>query len=77
MSIKENEIDFDNIWFQEDVATCHITNATFKLLQKQFGNSMTSENCDIGWPTRSFNLFPLKYFFGGVILKINSTLFKL
>ena len=44
------EVDLDNIWFQQDGATCHTARATTELLREKFGDSIISRNCDIECP---------------------------
>ena len=37
--LKMNDIDADDIWFQQDGATCHTANETINLLKEKFGES--------------------------------------
>lgn len=64
---KLEEVDLDNIWFQQDGATCHTATASIELLREKFGDSIISRNCDIEWPPRSCDLTPLDYFLWGYL----------
>jgi len=59
---KFEEEDTDDIWFQQDGAPCHTTNATIDLLRTVFENRIISRNVDVNWPPRSCDLTPLDYF---------------
>ena len=61
------EVELDNIRFQQDGATCHTAHATNELLQEKFGHSIISRNCDIKWPPRCCDLTPLDYFLWGYL----------
>ena len=62
--LKINDIDADDIWFQQDGATCHTANETINLLKKKFGESIISRNGPVNWPPRSCDLTPLDFFYG-------------
>ena len=55
-------IDVDNVWFQQDGATCHTSHATIDLLRETFDGRLISRNGDVNWPPRSCDLTPLDYF---------------
>ena len=57
-----HEDDMDDIWFQQDGATCHTANVTIDLLHAVFENQIISRNSDVNWPPRSCDLTPLNYF---------------
>ena len=59
--------DLDDIWFQQDGATCHTANATIDLLRPIFGNRIISRNGDVTWPPRSCDLTPLDYYVWGAV----------
>ena len=46
-------IDVDNVWFQQDGATCHTSHATINLLRKTFDGRLISRSGDVNWPARS------------------------
>jgi len=61
------EEDIDDIWFQQDGATCHTANVTIDLLHSTFENRIISRNGDVNWPPRSCDLTPLDYFLWGAV----------
>ena len=58
-------IDPDEMWMQQDGATCHTANETIELLQTRFGDKLISRNGLVNWPPRSCDLTPLDYFLWG------------
>ncbi|GFW89093.1 putative LOC100569746 [Trichonephila clavipes] len=50
-----NNHDVQELWFQQDGATCHTARATIDLLKDTFGDRLN-------WPPRSCDLTPLDYF---------------
>ena len=56
-----------NIWFQQDVDTCHTTAATLDVLRPVFENPIISRRADVVWPPRSFDLTPLDYYLWGAV----------
>ena len=63
---KLDDIDADDIWFQQDGATCHTANETMNLLKK-FGESIISRNGPVNWPPRSCDVTPLDFFLWGYV----------
>ena len=59
-----DDTDVDDIWFQQDGATCHTANETINLLKEKFGESIISRNGPVNWPPRSCDLTPLDFFYG-------------
>ncbi|GFS52995.1 transposable element Tc3 transposase [Trichonephila clavipes] len=55
------------LWFQQDVATCHTARATIDLLKDTFGDRLISRFRPVNWPTRSCDLTPLDYFLWGYV----------
>ncbi|GFX43881.1 uncharacterized protein TNCV_4111601 [Trichonephila clavipes] len=55
------------LWFQQDGATCHTARATIDLLKDTFGNRLISRFGPVNWPPRSCDLTPLDYFLGGYV----------
>ncbi|GFS53343.1 transposable element Tc1 transposase [Trichonephila clavipes] len=53
------------LWFQQDGATCHTTRATIDLLKDTFGDRLISRFGPVNWPPRSCDLTPLDYFLWG------------
>ena len=59
---KIEEEDIDKIWFQQDGATCHTTEATLYVLRPVFEDRIISRRADVVWPPRSCDLSPLDYY---------------
>ncbi|GFT36008.1 putative LOC100569746 [Trichonephila clavipes] len=57
-----NNHDVQELWFQQDGATCHIARATIDLLKDTFGDPLISRFGPVNWPPRSCDLTPLDYF---------------
>ncbi len=57
-----NAMDVENLWFQQDSATCHTANATMALLNEKFPGRIISRNSEVNWPARSCDLTPLDFF---------------
>ena len=64
---KIEEEDIDNIWFQQDGATCHTAEATLDVLRPVFQDSIISRRSDVVWPPRSCDLTPLHYYLWGTV----------
>jgi hypothetical protein len=62
-----NQLNIDDIWFQQDGATCHTARLTIDLLQNQFGDNFLSRSGPVNWPPRSCDLTPLDYFLWGYV----------
>ena len=58
--IEEEEID--NIWFQQDGATCHTSEATLDVLRPVFKDRIISCRADVVWLPGSCDLTPLDYY---------------
>ena len=63
---KIEEGDIGNIWFQQDGAKCHTTEATFDVLRPVFEDRIISGRADVLWPPRSCDLTPLDYYLWSV-----------
>ncbi|GFV18537.1 uncharacterized protein TNCV_2871701 [Trichonephila clavipes] len=55
------------LWFQQDGATCHTARATIDLLKDTFGDRLISRFGPMNWPPRSCDLTPLDYFLWGYV----------
>ncbi|GFU41681.1 putative transposable element [Trichonephila clavipes] len=64
--ILNNNHDVQELWFQQDGATCHIARATIDLLKDTFGDRLISRFGPVNWPPRFCDLTPLDYFLGYV-----------
>ena len=57
----------DELWFQQDGATCHTANETIVLLKETFGERIISRRGPVAWPSRPCDLTPLDYFLWGYV----------
>ncbi|GFW91587.1 DUF4817 domain-containing protein [Trichonephila clavipes] len=57
-----NNHDVQELWFQQDGATCHTARATIDLLKDTFGYRLISRFGPVNGPPRSCDLTPLDYF---------------
>ncbi|GFT83712.1 general transcription factor II-I repeat domain-containing protein 2A [Trichonephila clavipes] len=57
-----NNHDVQELWFQQDGATCHTARATIDLLKDTIGDRLISRFGPVNWPPRSCDLTPLDYF---------------
>ncbi|GFV55481.1 DUF4817 domain-containing protein [Trichonephila clavipes] len=58
-----NNHDVQELWFQQDGATCHTARATIDSLKYTFGDRLISRfGPPVNWPPRSCDLTPLDYF---------------
>ena len=64
---KIEEEDIDNIWFQQDGATCHTAESTFDVLRPVFEDRIISRRADIVWPPPSCDLTTLNYCLWGAV----------
>ncbi|GFV30894.1 uncharacterized protein TNCV_4013281 [Trichonephila clavipes] len=60
--LKLNNHDVQELWFQQDGATCHTARATIDLLKDTFVDRLISRFGPVNWPPRSCDLTPLDYF---------------
>ena len=47
------DMDVDDVYFQQDGATCHTSDETIGLLRQKFPVRVISRNGDCNWPPRS------------------------
>ncbi|GFT70346.1 uncharacterized protein TNCV_2658041 [Trichonephila clavipes] len=62
-----NNHDVQELWFQQDGATCHTARATIDLLKDTLGDRLISRFGPVNWPPRSCDLTPLDYFLRGYV----------
>ncbi|GFW50723.1 uncharacterized protein TNCV_2890251 [Trichonephila clavipes] len=62
-----NNHDVQELWFQQDGATCHTARATIDLLKDTLGDRLISRFGPVDWPPRSCDLTPLDYFLWGYV----------
>ncbi|GFT63676.1 uncharacterized protein TNCV_871051 [Trichonephila clavipes] len=61
-----NNQDVQELWFQQDGATCHTARATIDSLKDTFGDRLISRFGPVNWPPRSCDLTQLDYFCGAM-----------
>ncbi|XP_012057463.1 PREDICTED: uncharacterized protein LOC105620583 [Atta cephalotes] len=64
---KMDDMDTDNMWFQQDSATCHTPHATVDILHERFEGMIISRGGDVNWPPKSCDLTPLDFFLWGYL----------
>ncbi|GFW96098.1 putative transposable element [Trichonephila clavipes] len=62
-----NNHGVQELWFQQDGATCHTARATIDLLKDTFGDRLISRFGPVNWPPRSCDLTPLDYYLWGYV----------
>ncbi|GFT31815.1 uncharacterized protein TNCV_2035481 [Trichonephila clavipes] len=62
-----NNHDVQELWFQQDGATCHTACAAIDLLKDTFGDRLISRFGPVNWPSISCDLTPLDYFLWGYV----------
>ncbi|GFX67176.1 transposable element Tc3 transposase [Trichonephila clavipes] len=62
-----NNHDAQELWFQQDGATCHTARARIDLLKDTFCDRLISRFGPVNWPPRSCDLTPLDYFLWGYV----------
>ncbi|GFU27725.1 uncharacterized protein TNCV_516151 [Trichonephila clavipes] len=63
----KNDEGHNELWFQQDGATCYTARATLDLLKDTFGDRLISRFGPVNWPPRSCDLTPLDYFLWGYV----------
>ncbi|GFX94059.1 transposable element Tc3 transposase [Trichonephila clavipes] len=62
-----NNHDVQELWFQQDGATCHTARSTIDLLKDTFDDHLISRFGPVNSPPRSCDLTPLDYFLWGYV----------
>ncbi|GFV04455.1 putative DD41D transposase [Trichonephila clavipes] len=62
-----NNHDVQELWFQQDGATCHTARARIDLLKDTFDDRLISRFRPVNWSPRSCDLTPLDYFLWGYV----------
>ena len=57
-----DDMDLEDMWFQQDAVTSPTANVTINLLETKFEERVISRNGPVGWPPRPCDLTPLDYF---------------
>jgi len=61
-----DQVYIDNVWFQQDGATCFSSRETITLLREKFPNRLISLRGDQSYPPRSCDLTPYDFFLIGI-----------
>jgi len=64
---KMDDMDTDNMWFQQDNPTCHTPHAMMDILHERFEGMVISRDGEVNWPPRSCDLTPLNFFLWGYL----------
>ena len=64
---KIEEEDIDNIWFQQEGATCHTAKATLDVLRPVFDDRIIRRIAVVVLPPHSCELTPLDYYLWGAV----------
>ncbi|GFU67569.1 transposable element Tc3 transposase [Trichonephila clavipes] len=62
-----NNHDVQELWFEQDDATCHTARATIDFLKDTFGDRLISRFGPVNWPPRFCDSTPLDYFLWGYV----------
>ena len=62
-----DELDINDMWFQQDGASSLTARVTINLLKGKFGEPVISRNGPVEWPPLSCDLTPLDFFVWGHI----------
>lgn len=62
-----DDMNFRNMWFHQDGATCHTAQTTIDILHERFEGRVISRRGDVNWPPRSCDLTPLDFFLWGFL----------
>ncbi|GFU14953.1 uncharacterized protein TNCV_795281 [Trichonephila clavipes] len=65
-----NNHDVQELWFQQDGATCDTARATIDLLKDTFGDRLISRFGPVNWPPRFCDSTPLDYFLWGYVKSV-------
>lgn len=63
-------LNFDNMWFQQDVVTYNTANQTIYLLKEMFGETITSKNGPVNYPRCSCDITSLDFFLWGYVIDV-------
>ena len=61
------DMEVDDVYFQQNGATCHTSSETIGLLFENVPGRVISRNGDCNWPPRSCDLTPLDFFLWGYV----------
>ena len=61
---KLNDVDTEDVWFQQDRATAHTAQRSLRVSREMFPGRLISLRGDVEWPARSPDLSPCDFSFG-------------
>ena len=61
------DMDVDDVYYQQDSATCYTSGETIDVLREKFPFRMISRNGDYNWPPISCDSTPLDFFLWGYV----------
>lgn len=64
------EIDAEDVWFQQDGATAHTARIAMRVLRENFPGRLISLRGDLPWPARSPDLAPCDFYLWGYLKSI-------
>lgn len=64
------QMNLDDIWFQQDGATAHTARVCMDVLRDRFPGRLISKRGDLNWPARSPDLAPCDFFLWGYLKSI-------
>ena len=63
--LQRRQLNFENLWYQQDGATAHTARTSIAVLRHWFPNRLISRFGDISWPSRSPDLSSCDFFLWG------------
>jgi len=64
---KLDDVDTEDVWFQQDGATAHTARRSLRVLREMFPRRLISLGGDMEWPARSSDLSPCDFFLWGYL----------
>jgi len=64
---KLDDVDTEDVWFQQDRATAHTARRPFRVLREMFPAHLISLRGDVEWPAWSPDLSPCDFFLWGYL----------
>lgn len=67
VELETEGMDLEQMWFQQDGATCHTSRESMALLREKFPDNLISNRSDQNWPPRSCDLTQCDFFLWGYV----------
>jgi hypothetical protein len=64
---KLDDVDTEDVWFQQDGATAHTTRRSLRVLREMFPGRLISLRGDVDWTAQSPDLRPCEFFIWGYL----------